>query len=141
MIGTLIVSVGGGPIGIVTGADVPPPGAGFETVTSPLPSTGTSAAESVAVSVVLLIVLVVFDEPFHSTIDSALNPVPVTISVAPTPARRIVGDTDEMTGAGLVIGVSVASARSARTRGLVTPGPNRSPYRSSVIDRPVVCSA
>src|SRR5206468_7574245 len=66
-------------IGIVTGADVPPPGAGFETVTSPLPSTGTFAAESVAVSVVLLIVLVVFDEPFHSTIDSALNPVPVTI--------------------------------------------------------------
>src|SRR2546426_12046624 len=135
-----MVSDTGGMMVTVSADDIPPAGAGLNTVTLPLPSAATSAADRDACSFVPLINCVGLGAPFHSTIEKMLNPLPVTVSVsAPSPARIAAGESDVMTGTGLSIATSVDSAWNARTRGTVTGSENKK--RLSVTGRPVVRSA
>lgn len=83
--------------------DVPPPGAGFVTVTLAVPAVAISAAVIAAVSWVALINVVVLAAPLNFTTDVATNPVPFTVRVNPAPpAVALVGDIEVSVGAGLV---------------------------------------
>jgi hypothetical protein len=61
--------------------DVPPPGAGFTTVTEAVPTFATRAAVTVAVSCVEETNVVVSPEPFHLTAELATKLVPFTVRV------------------------------------------------------------
>ena len=63
--------------------DVPPPGAGFVTVTVALPAVVRSPAGIVAVNCVALIKLVVRPLPFQNTCDVGTKFDPLTVSVKP----------------------------------------------------------
>ena len=55
---------------------VPPPGAGFVTVTCPVPAVAMSAAVIAAVNCIALTYVVVRLDPFHFTTEPLMNPVP-----------------------------------------------------------------
>src|SRR5579864_9748801 len=79
--GESVVIVGsGGLIVKVAALEVPPPGAGFTTVTCPLPALAMSAAVICVVRTEALVNEVVRLLPFHWTVDAAINPVPLTVS-------------------------------------------------------------
>ena len=61
--------------------EVPPPGAGLNTVTEPEPAAARSGAVIAAVSCVLLTKVVVRAVPFQFTMEPETNPVPFTVSV------------------------------------------------------------
>src|SRR5947209_4043331 len=65
----------------VTAPEVPPPGAGFATVTEKDPGEAISLAGMLAVSCVLLMNVVDLPEPFTCTVDPLTKPVPLTVSV------------------------------------------------------------
>jgi len=73
------------------GEDVPPPGAGFATVTVAVPATAMSDAAMAAVSWVALTSVVVRVDPFHKTVEPLTKPVPLTVSVNPAPATMALG--------------------------------------------------
>src|SRR5450432_67557 len=84
--------------------EVPPPGAGFITVTSTVPALAMSEAVIAAVSVVLLTKVVGRAEPFHCTTEVETNFVPVTVRVnAESPAVMLLGESDVSVGTGLLI--------------------------------------
>ena len=62
-----------------TDADVPPPGAGFVTVTVAVPAVAISAAVIAAVSCVALTNVVVLAAPLNFTTDVDTKPVPFTV--------------------------------------------------------------
>ncbi len=103
-------SVGAGLLIVnVIEADVPPPGAGFTTVTAAVPAVAKSASGTTAVRVVALTNVVVSGVPFQSTTDAATKLVPVIVSVDPAaPAVADVCDSDVRVGAGLLIAKEIA---------------------------------
>jgi hypothetical protein len=89
--------------------DVPPPGAGVETLTGTDPGVARSAAVMAARSRVALTKVVVRSAPFQRTTDPATNPVPFTVSVkAAPPTEALAGDRPVTVGTGL-------SGRSTRS--------------------------
>lgn len=76
----------------VTAFDVPPPGAGFVTVTAGVPAVATSLAEIGAVNCVALTNVVVFVLPLNFTIEVLTKFEPLTVSVnAVDPAAIVDG--------------------------------------------------
>ena len=89
--------------------EVPPPGAGLNTVTVAVPAVAMSAAVIDAVTCVALTYAVVRLDPFHCTVDAPMKFVPLIVSVnAAPPAVADVGVTLVVVGTGLgVTGVMV----------------------------------
>lgn len=111
--GAMVVIAGAGfPCALivkVAGAEVPPPGTAFSTVTAAAPAVATSEAETVAVNWVELTKVVARLAPFHCTSDpaeppvAATKPLPVMISdTPPEPAVAVAGESVVTTGAGLL---------------------------------------
>jgi hypothetical protein len=103
--GLIEVVVGTGLLMVnVTAFDVPPPGAGFTTVTDAVPALAIRAAGTVAVSCVALTNVVVSAVPFQFTVEPETNLVPFTVNVncAP-PAVAEVGLIDVIVGTGLLM--------------------------------------
>jgi len=85
-----------------TPAEVPPPGAGFVTVTEGVPAAATSAAVMAAVSCVELTNVVARAAPLKLTTEAASKFVPFTVNVnAALPAIALVGESVVIVGAGL----------------------------------------
>jgi hypothetical protein len=83
--------------------DVPPPGAGLNTVTCAVDWVATSAELMAAVSCVLLTNVVVRAAPFHCTTEPATKFVPFTCRLNPAlPAAIVFGLRLVMLGIGLV---------------------------------------
>ena len=90
-----------------TGLDVPPPGAGVETVTAAVLGVATSAAVIAACKVVVATRVVARGLPFHCTVEDVTKLAPVTVSVnAASPAKAEVGVTEATVGAGFGLGVN-----------------------------------
>jgi hypothetical protein len=88
----------------VCGFDVPPPGAGFTTVTDAVPAFATRAAVTVAVSCVEETNVVVKAVPFQRTDEVATKLVPFTVRVnCGDPARHELGLIELVVGTGLPI--------------------------------------
>jgi len=102
-----------------TGADVPPPGAGVETVTFAEPAVAMSLAKIDAVNCVALPNVVVRGLPFQFTLELLTKLVPVTISEnAIPPAAPEDGFKPEIAGTGL----SGASMKNVRLFDVPPPG-------------------
>src|SRR5579872_7114180 len=83
-------------------ADVPPPGAGLETVTCAVPAAAISAAVMAACNWVAPIKVVVRAAPFQLTTELLMKPVPFTVKVkAAAPAVAPVGAREVIEGTGL----------------------------------------
>lgn len=88
----------------VTAFDVPPPGAGFVTVTAGVPLLVTSLAGIAAVSCVELTNVVVLAFPLKFTVDPFIKLEPFTVSVnAPDPAATLAGCSVVTAGTGLEV--------------------------------------
>ena len=84
--------------------DVPPPGAGFVTVTVAVPAVAISAAVIAAVNCVARTKVVVLAAPLNFTTDVDTNPVPLAVRVkAVPPAVALVGEREVSVGAGLLM--------------------------------------
>jgi hypothetical protein len=87
-----------------TEPDVPPPGAGVNTVTGIARGAARSAAEMAARSCVALTNVVVRSAPFQRTTEEATKPLPFTVRlVAPAPARAALGERLLTTGTGALV--------------------------------------
>ena len=94
---------GGGLIVNVCAFDVPPPGAGFTTVTFAVPAAATLAAGTMAVSCVAETKVVTNGEPFQLTVEVETKLVPFTVKVNwALPAVVEVGLIDVVVGTGLL---------------------------------------
>ena len=105
-VGAIEVSVGAEAALVVKDrvADVPPPGAGFVTVTVAVPAVAISAAVTAAVSCVALTNVVVLAAPLKLTTEVDTKPVPFTVRVkAAPPAVALVGEREVSVGAGLLM--------------------------------------
>src|SRR5690606_19914218 len=92
--------------------DVPPPGAGLNTVTWAVPGSARSAAVISARSSVALTYVVCRSNPFHRTTELCTKFVPVTFSVsASLPANALDGSSAVMVGAGFT-GCSIVNVRA-----------------------------
>src|SRR5882672_8107419 len=102
--GLIPVSTGAGPFTVsVWLPDVPPPGAGVNTVMLSVPACARSLASTVAVSDVLLPYVVARAVPFTCTTELAAKPLPVAVSTTlPLPAATVAGVMDVSTGADAV---------------------------------------
>jgi hypothetical protein len=103
-IGAIEISVGPETALIVNDRlpDVPPPGAGFVTVTVAEPAVAISAAVIAAVNCVALTNVVVLAAPLNFTTDVDTNPVPLTVRVkAAPPTVALVGEREVSVGTGL----------------------------------------
>ena len=84
--------------------EVPPPGAGFVTVTVAVPAVAISAAVIAAVNCVAFTNVVVLAAPLNFTTDVDTKPVPFTVRVkAAPPAVALVGEREVTVGAGLLM--------------------------------------
>jgi hypothetical protein len=84
--------------------EVPPPGAGFDTVTEDVPAKAISEERMVAVSDELETNVVARKLPFHRTVDEAMKFVPFTVRVkSPPPATVDVGLKEVVVGTGFPI--------------------------------------
>jgi len=84
--------------------DVPPPGAGFVTVTVAVPAVAISVAVIAAVNCVALTNVVVLAAPLNFTTEVDSKPVPFTVRVkAAPPAVALVGEREVAVGAGLLM--------------------------------------
>jgi hypothetical protein len=107
-----VAEAGLGPVVVGTGllivnvwaTEVPPPGAGFATVTGAVPAVAMSAAVIVAVNWVGETYVAVRPDPFQFTVEPETNPVPFTVSANPAPpAVAEAGLRPVVVGAGLLI--------------------------------------
>src|SRR2546426_72256 len=105
LIGVSPVIVGMGLLtGNVCAAEVPPPGAGVNTVTCGVPAVAMSAAGIAAVSCVALMTVVVRVLPFQRTVEPLTKLAPFTVRVnASPPANPLPGVRLLTVGAGLMI--------------------------------------
>ncbi len=101
--GESVVIVGAGLFTVnVAFPDVPPPGAGFVTVTLNVPAVAMSAAVIAAVTCVALTNVVVRADPLKFTTEVETKLVPFTVSVnAAPPLVALVGETVVIVGPGL----------------------------------------
>jgi hypothetical protein len=84
--------------------DVPPPGAGFVTVTVAVPAVAISAAVIAADSCVAFTKVVVLTVPLNLTTDVETKAVPFTVRMkAAPPAVALVGEREVAVGAGLLM--------------------------------------
>lgn len=82
-------------------SEIPPPGAGFETVIWIVPAEAMSAAEMAACNCVLLANVVWRLAPFHCTAELEMKLLPFTVSVnAADPAVVLFGDKELIEGVG-----------------------------------------
>jgi hypothetical protein len=83
--------------------EVPPPGAGFVTVTATIPAAAMAAAGIDAVNCVELTKLAAYDVPPKLTAAAETKFVPLTVSVKPAalPATALVGEIAVIVGTGL----------------------------------------
>jgi len=90
--------------------EVPPPGAGFTTVTNAVPAAATFAAGTMAVSLVEETNVVARAEPFQLTVEVETKLVPLTVRVNwADPAVVEAGLIEVVVGTGLlIVNVSVA---------------------------------
>src|SRR5262249_40429715 len=103
----------------VSELEVPPPGAGFTTVTGTMPAFAISAVPIDAVTCVLPTKVVVRATPFHCTTapDTKPLPLPVNVNAAP-PAPALPGTSDVNVGIGfassfVIVNVAVLGLPSA----------------------------
>src|SRR6516165_6788091 len=97
------IAGGGGIMVKATALEVPPPGAGVETVTLAVPAVATSAVVMAACKAVLETPVVVRGLPFHRTVEKPKF-VPVTVRVkAPLPATTAFGLNEVTAGTGLLL--------------------------------------
>jgi hypothetical protein len=90
------------------GEESPPPGAGENTVTCAVPAAAKSLPGIEARSCVLLTKVVARSAPFHRTMDAAVNPVPLTVSVsAPLPVKALDGESPLIVGGGVRLASTV----------------------------------
>jgi hypothetical protein len=83
-------------------AEMPPPGAGFVTVTLNVPAVAMSVAVIDAVTFVALTKVVVLAVPLKFTTEEATKLVPFTVKVkAAPPADALVGESEAIVGTGL----------------------------------------
>src|SRR3970282_294777 len=83
--------------------EVPPPGAGLNTVTWAVPAGTRSLSGMLAVSWVARTNVVVRLTPFQLTVEPETKPLPVTVSVkAGPPCKALVGARVESVGTGLM---------------------------------------
>lgn len=83
--------------------EVPPPGAGFVTVTAGVPAVAMSDARMAAVNWVALTKVVVLAAPAKFTVEVFTKFVPFTVSVnAGPPAAALVGESVVIVGTGLL---------------------------------------
>ena len=103
LVGETVVTDGNGLLIVkVAAAEVPPPGAGFVTVTLGVPAVAISAAAIAAVTCVALTNVVVFATPLNFTTEVATKFVPLTVRVkAAPPVIALVGAIVVIAGAGL----------------------------------------
>ena len=116
-VGLIEVVVGTGLLIVnVTEFDVPPPGAGFTTVTDAVPTVATFAAGTIAVSWVEETNVVVKGEPFQLTVEAGeveTKLVPFTVKVNwPLPAMVDVGLIEVMVGFAASTVLAVAADRT-----------------------------
>jgi len=97
------VSVGAGLLIMNASAlEVPPPGAGVETVTLAVPAVAMSAALMLAVKLLPETKVVVRELPFHWTVEEEMKFEPATVNVkAEPPAVLELGLKEAAEGAGL----------------------------------------
>jgi xanthosine utilization system XapX-like protein len=125
LVGLMEVSVGTGLFAALTvnveAAEVPPPGAGFVTVTGKLPTAAMSATVIAAVTWVALTKVVVRAFPLNFTEEVETKPVPFTVRVkAAPPAVAPFGESEVIVGAGLLIVKVCAPEVPPPGAGLVT---------------------
>jgi hypothetical protein len=115
-VGLIEVVVGTGLLMVnVTGFDVPPPGAGFLTVTGGAPAVATFAAGTIAVSCVEETNVVVSPEPFQLTTELEIKLVPFTVKVnCGDPARHELGLIEVIVGTGFAANTVPAAANTTR---------------------------
>jgi hypothetical protein len=109
--GESVVIVGTGFVTVkFVAEEVPPPGAGFVTVTLNVPADAIAGAVIVAVNCVALTNVVVAAVPLKFTTEEETKPVPFTVSVkAALPSKAVVGEMVVIAGVGFVM-VKVAEA-------------------------------
>ena len=108
----------GGSIVNVRAAELPPPGAGFTTVTCAVPCAAMSVAGIIAATCVGLTWMVARLFPFHWMVELGTKPLPKTFSSnAPLPARAFAGARNAALGTGLV------AALAANVTGFDAPLP------------------
>jgi len=84
--------------------DVPPPGAGFVTVTVAVPAVAISAAATAAINCVAPTKVVVLAAPLNFTTEVETKPAPFTVRLnAAPPAEALVGEREVAVGAGLLM--------------------------------------
>jgi hypothetical protein len=99
-----VIFGGGTLIAKFTAFDVPPPGAGFVTVTVAVLTVAMSAADMAACKLVFETNVVARALPFHCTVEEAMKFVPVTVNTKPaSPAKAALGPSDTPVGVGLLI--------------------------------------
>ena len=97
--------------------DMPPPGAGFETVMGGVPTDVISVAGICAWSWFAFTNVVVRFAPFHLTVELDMKLLPLTVKTNPAPpAVALVGLSDVIAGSGLL-------AVIVNTSGAVVPPP------------------
>ena len=102
----------------VCGLDVPPPGAGLNTVTGRAPAVARSAVEIAAVSCVADPNVVGRSVPFHRTTEPDTKLVPVTVSVSPEPPTAAVAGLSAV-----VVGTGLLGALIVKVCGFDVPPP------------------
>ena len=103
-LGALIVNVAAG--------EVPPPGAGLNTVTWAVPELAMSVAVIAEVNCVVLTYIVVRAAPFQFTTELLMKPEPLTVRLkAVPPAVALLGERLVIVGAGL--GALIVNAAAA----------------------------
>ena len=84
--GFSVLTVGTGLLIVnVNGVEVPPPGAGFDTVTAAVPAVATSAGVMFACKLVLETKVVARALPLHCTVEEEMKLDPVTVNVKAAP--------------------------------------------------------
>jgi hypothetical protein len=122
-----------------TAFDVPPPGAGFVTVTGKVPPVATSVLVRETVSSVLLTKVGVRLEPLKLTVEVFTKPVPLMVRVcAPEPTATEVGEREVMVGTGFPTVKFTALDVPPPGAGFITETGKVPPVATSVLVRETV---
>src|SRR5271154_1825922 len=108
--------------------EVPPPGAGFSTVTNAVPAVAMSAALIAACTLLLEIKVVARRDPSHCTTAPATNPLPFTVKENPGPPGAVLTGTNDgyTSGCGFdcaseIVPMKIKNNAARRRRFIVSP--------------------